>query len=541
MARTRRRHRFLLTLATTGVLAACSNDPGVSTRGAVVSGGARAPATTATTDPTRTAPTDTGPGGTRPDFTLTPLTLPSTSSTQSASVSDPSVPDPATPDTSEVDRASAGDSLFPELGNRDVDVTDYLVGISYRPERTVDPLVGQTVINLTATATVDQLVFDAVGLDIEIVRVDGIEVEFFTDLDEVMIDWPLATGDAASVQLTYLAEPRRGAGGFADVGWFATAGGAYVLNQPDGLRTWMPADDHPADKASWRFELTVPDGLTAIANGEQLPPIDDGLDTTWVWEQREPMSTYLVQVLVGDYVVIDGGMAGTVPLVHVTEAGDEERMQPYLDATAPQLEYFESVFGPYPLDRYGLAFTESVPGLAMETQGRSLFSTDDFAPSASGEIGYFEDLLLSHELAHQWFGNPVTPADGGDLWLGESFATYGQWLWFDHVGRRPISESALAGLIMRQQGGESTGVPTVANMFGVERYDGGAAVLHALRLEIGDGAFFTVLQRWVAEHRGTTQTTAQFIALSEEVAVRSLTAFYDTWLFAETLPAVYPS
>ena len=83
----------------------------------------------------------------------------------------------------------------------------------------------------------------------------------------------------------------------------------------------MPADDHPADKASWRFELTVPDGLTAIANGEQLPSIDDGPDTTWVWEQRDPMSTYLVQVLVGDYVVIDGGMAGTVPLVHVDPGG----------------------------------------------------------------------------------------------------------------------------------------------------------------------------------------------------------------------------
>ncbi len=120
-------------------------------------------------------------------------------------------------------------------------------------------------------------------------------------------------------------------------------------------------------------------------------------------------------------------------------ADDVERMQPYFDLTDDQIAFFEPLFGPYPLDQYGLAFTESPPGLAMETQGRSLFSRDDFP---AGEPGFVQHLLLSHELAHQWFGDAVTPGEWSDLWLNESFATYAQWLWLDHVGFTVLEREA---------------------------------------------------------------------------------------------------
>ena len=85
-------------------------------------------------------------------------------------------------------------------------------------------------------------------------------------------------------------------------------------------------------------------------------------------------------------------------------------MQPFFDLTDDQIAFFEPLFGPYPLDQYGLAFTESPPGLAMETQGRSLFSRDDF-PRGVGRFP--QHLFLAHELAHQWFGDAVTPARVG--------------------------------------------------------------------------------------------------------------------------------
>ena len=121
-----------------------------------------------------------------------------------------------------------------------------------------------------------------------------------------------------------------------------------------------------------------------MANGELLEQRAGPEGDTWVWEQREPMATYLVQMLTGDYEVLDHGVVGTVPIVDVALADDVEQMAPYFDLTDDQMAYFEPLFGPYPLDRYGLAFTDSFSGLAMETQGRSLFSRDDFPGGSPG-------------------------------------------------------------------------------------------------------------------------------------------------------------
>ena len=106
-------------------------------------------------------------------------------------------------------------------------------------------------------------------------------------------------------------------------------------------------------------------------------------------------------------------------------------------------------------------------------------------------------------------------------------------MWLDHVGLVPLETLAQRTLMLRQDFVESTAEPTIGNLFGFERYDGGAVVLHTLRQEIGDEAFFTLLQRWVAENDGTSKRTADFTALAAEVAGRDLIAFFDTWLFAE--------
>jgi aminopeptidase N len=224
-------------------------------------------------------------------------------------------------------------------------------------------------------------------------------------------------------------------------------------------------------------------------------------------------------------------------LTNVAFSDDVSRMQPYFNETAGQIEFFEPFFGPYPLDLYGLAFVDSVSGLAMEHQGRSLFARDDFP---GGEPDPIAQLLLAHELAHQWFGNAVTPADWSDLWLNESFATYAQWMWLEHEGLTTVEREARANLRQRQTPTEPTGEPSRGNLFGYERYDGGAVVVHALRGELGEEAFFTLLQRWVAENNGTSRTTADFIALAEQVAGRSLTEFFDAWLYSPSVPPAYP-
>jgi aminopeptidase N len=301
----------------------------------------------------------------------------------------------------------------------------------------------------------------------------------------------------------------------------------------------MPANDHPSDKATFTFAVTVPAGLTAVANGDLVSTTTTGATTTWTWRQDEPMSTYLVLLLTGDYELVEADGPDGIELVSAVLRDDRTLMQPFLDTIDDQLEFFESWFGPYPLDGYGLAITDSAGGLAMETQGRSLFSRDDFR---GGELGYLQELLLAHELAHQWFGNAVSPARWQDIWLNESFATYAHWMWLDEVGYTTVQDEAEGALSLRSMvGGSPTGAPGADDLFSFNSYEGGAVVLHALRAVIGDDDFFDLLRGWVADNDGEACTTDEFIALAEEVSGQDLGTFFADWLFSAQLPSTFPA
>ncbi len=432
---------------------------------------------------------------------------------------------------------SAGDPLFPELGSSDVDVLTYDVRLDIGDAE----IRGDVVVEAAVPLEVSQLALDAVGLTVSSVTVDG-EAAVFEQLDaELLIELPIGRAERVTAVVEYSASPRPIRSSDLSAGWFDVPGGSYVLNEPDGARTWLPSNDHPSDKALWRFQLGVPAGTVAVANGE-LEQRGDGT-RPWVWSQTQPMSTYLVQLIVGDYVLVEDEPyvsvdGDEIELLHVAPPDLVDRFQPYFDLTGVQLDFFEEWFGPYPLDRYGLAFVSGFPpGLAMETQGRSMFGPDNFG---GGEPGFGQHLLLAHEIAHQWFGNAVSPAEWDDIWLNESFASYAQWMWLDEVGQASVDDLAGASLRGRQGGGAATGLPTASTMFGFESYDGGAVVLHALRATIGDDAFFELLQRWAAVNVGTSRSTADFIDLAEMVTGTDLTVFFDDWLFATDLPDEFP-
>jgi aminopeptidase N len=503
----------LLAVAAAVVLAACTSN-GVSTGSAVV--------------PTTTTTAEAPPSTEAPATSAAP---PPTSAAQS-SAAPPSTAagDPSQPSL------GVGDRLYPELGSADLDVQSYLVQLRYD--------AGSTRLDATVTVTttvdrpLDVLALDARQLTVDGVSVDGATAAFQQADSELLVDAPTTVqpGRPVAVAVTYHDDQHGAIGDELGAGWYPTPGGSYVLDEPDGARNWLPSNDTPSDKATWRFEITVPDGLTGVANGRLVEQRPAPGGSTWVWDEPAPMATYQVQVLTGDYQVLAGGTVGNTTLTNVALRDDVGRMQTYFGRTAEQLAYFEGLFGPYPFASYGLAFLDSRSGLAMETLSRSQFSRDDFP----GQQSERTEMFQSHELAHQWFGDAVTPRTWDDLWLNESFATYGQWLWLDHVGLIDLEQTAATVLAGRQGPSEPTGVPSRQNLFGFERYDGGAVVLHALRKEVGDDAFFRILRRWAADNAGTSRTTADFIALSNEVAGRDLTAFFQAWLYAPSLPPTFP-
>jgi aminopeptidase N len=434
-----------------------------------------------------------------------------------------------------------GDELYPALGSSDIDVVAYDVALTYDPA--TDRLAGAVSIEMELLVDADTVPLDAAGLAIQKASVDGVAARWTTQGDELLIELGGAKARTSRVvvEVVYEAPDRlRSMEAGFPVGWYDTDDGSYALNEPDGASAWLPASDHPSDKATWRFEITVPEGTTAIANGVLLDKIRTGTDVTWVWDEREPMTTYAVLLLTGDYEVVAGeqqreSVAG-VDLLHAVPPSSRAALDVYESVTVDQLEFFVEWFGPYPFDAYGLAITESFPGLAMETQGRSLFSALDF----DGTLGYLQQLLLAHELAHQWFGNAVSPARWTDMWLNEGFATYGEWMWLDEVGLQPLEMAANMALAGQQGATIPVGEPTVEELFGPGVYQGGAMVLHALRLEVGETDFFEILRQWVARYYGRSATSDDFRSLAAEIAGRDLSQFFDAWLSAPDPPDSYP-
>ena len=196
------------------------------------------------------------------------------------------------------------------------------------------------------------------------------------------------------------------------------------------------------------------------------------------------------------------------------------------------VEWFEQFFGPYPFDRYGLAVADSFPGLALEQQTRSLFSRTLFEMFAEPDVQAF----LSHELAHQWFGNSVSPASWQDIWLNEGFATYAEWMWSDMRGDQSLDDAARFGL-------DTPRVTPIdepgEELFSAASYSGGASVLHALRLTVGDDTFFDILRTWAVQNESQSRTTEDFIAHSEQVSGQELDEFFETWLAVDP-PTSYP-
>ena len=457
---------------------------------------------------------------------------------------DPSDTSPASPSTTippgipagAQDDNGIGDALFPSLGNPGIDVEHYTLALDYDPQR--HQISATAHLDLVMTEDRSTFSLDSDGPVVSSVVVDGSPATFVAAQPELLITpgVPLTSGQRVGVDVTYTLspEPIPSAAG-QTVGWFTTPGGSYVLNEPEGAHTWIPCDDHPSDQATFRFELTVPTGLTAVANGALIDHTSTATTETWVWQEDRPMATYLIQLLTGDYELVDGVGPNGLPLVSAVLREDRDTVQSYLDTIDDQIDYFDDFFGPYPLDRYGIAIADSVSGLAMETMGRSQFSRDDFS---TGRLDYVQELLLSHELAHQWFGDAVSPSRWIDVWLNESFATYGEWMWLDHAGVRTMEDSASSGLTGRES--DATATPTAAAMFSFNRYDGGAVVLHALRKTIGDELFFTLMRRWVADNNGSSRTTEDFVALANEVSGQDLTEFFATWLYADVVPTTFP-
>jgi aminopeptidase N len=438
-----------------------------------------------------------------------------------------------------------GDPDFPKDGNGGYDVAHYDLDIAYDPAS--DRLDGDAEIHATATQSLCSLNLDLVGLEVGRVEVDGRRAEWSRSGQELTITpkRPLREGKRFEVEVDYGGVPEEFVLPGTDIrtGFMTTDDGASVVGQPEVAAAWYPVNDHPIDKASYAFDVRVPDGYEVAANGF-LRDVDRHRGwTRWTWDAREPMASYLATIDIGfwdfDRYRTDEGLPIYDAVDSSLTGGLREQIDSSLARQDEILDLLSNAFGPYPFSTAG-AIVEGQDDLrfALETQTRPVYSKlfwlDDQGNPVNG------DSVVVHELAHQWFGDDVALARWQDIWLNEGFATYAEWLWEEHEGRGTPQETfkATYDAIPADNAFWATviGDPGVELLFDNAVYVRGAMTLQALRLAVGDDDFWAIVRAWAQRKSGGNGTTPEFIALAEEIAGQDLDAVFDTWLFTAGKP-----
>jgi aminopeptidase N len=434
---------------------------------------------------------------------------------------------------STVGASGVGDPFFPDAGNGGYDVQHYDLSVAYTPSSR--QLAGTARITAVATQTLTRFDLDLrKALTVSRVTVNGLPARFTQQGEQELVVspfLPLLRGLPFVVTVAYAGVPVTviDPDGSLD-GWIYTADGVFVASEPQGAASWFPGNDHPSDKATFTTHVTVPDGIEVVGNGRLVSRHATAGLTTFVWDERFPMATYLATVTMGTFQVTQGRTASGIPTYVAVDPAVAARANPVLAKLPDIVEYEQGLLGPYPFETVGAIVDNArFVGYALETQTKPVF---DRAPSES---------TLAHELAHQWFGDSVSLETFPQMWLNEGFATYVQELWTEHAGG-PTTQQDFDQLYATPADDTDFWNPPSGDpgdpslLFTTSVYERGSLALHALRVKIGDAAFFRLLRSWAALHRYGNGTIAQFTGLAQRISHRDLRDFFQVWLFTPGKP-----
>jgi hypothetical protein len=352
------------------------------------------------------------------------------------------------------------------------------------------------------------------------------------DIVAVTLDKTYNQGQLFEVAIQYSGTPvGSGFGSFV----FDTMDGEHAiwsLSEPFGAREWWPCKDIPSDKAdSVDVRVTVPAGLIVASNGNLNSVTNNGATDTYWWQERYPITTYLVSVAIHPYVTFSHwyyhSPTDSMEVQNYVFASHYDGVQANYALTVPMIEAFAGMFGEYPFieEKYGHA--EFTRGGGMEHQTiTSLWGSSEF--------------LIAHELAHQWWGDYITCENFHHIWMNEGFATYSEALWLES---QYGASQYFADMGAKKYFGAGTiYVPEtsdVARIFhGGLSYDKGSWVLHMLRHVVGDAVFFDILQAYYndPDRQYGTVTTEQFRDICESVSGMELDWFFHQWIYEEYYP-----
>ncbi|MER6025210.1 M1 family metallopeptidase [Streptomyces sp. NPDC001851] len=427
--------------------------------------------------------------------------------------------------------AGVRDPYFPKAGNGGYDVGHYDLALDYTPA--TRRLAGTAVITARATQDLSAFGLDLAGLDVESVTVEGRKARFNRAGQKLTVrpHDDLSKGETFRTVVRYSGTPRTLTDpDGSEEGWLPTADGALGLGEPVGSMAWFPGNDHPSDKASYDITVTVPKGFQAVSNGELTDQSTRGGRTAYHWHTAQPMASYVATVAVGHFDITRSTGPHGLPVITAVDPTQAKASEEVLAQLPGIIRWEEINFGPYPFSSTGAVVDR--PGsadYALETQNRPVIPADHLATGT-----------LVHELAHQWYGDAVTPKSWQDMWLNEGFATYAEWLYQEDHGGKSAQQ-----IFTDLYDGDNEAIwayppakpSSAAHISDSPVYQRGAMVLQKIRQKVGDDTFYDIIQGWVAAHRYGNVSTADFTAYVEKKAPhRDFTEIWKDWLYGDRKP-----
>ena len=430
------------------------------------------------------------------------------------------------------------------------DVEHYVLRASF--DRTAKKVLGDTTIRfrpLKAGMTVAD--FDAVGITFTSVTLEpaGTVLKHRSAAGKISVtlDRTYSPTDTISLRFKHSSIPRKGVY-FVDEnvenGRVIHSSQIWTQGEPDEARHWFPSFDFPSDKATTEQYLTAAADEKVVGNGELVEQIKNSDGTvTFHYRMDVPVPTYLISFVIGKYAKVEEKYRD-VPLGYYVYPGTEAIVPVAYKNTKEMMRFFEEVTRvDYPFKKYDQTVVSAFTFGGMENvTATTMADTEIYAATNQLFTAGVEDLV-SHELAHSWFGNLVTCKNWAELWLNEGFATFMEAAFRERMyGRRnymtKILRDAQAFMIddavnRKRNALYNQNAHLVGELFDrpATTYNKGGAILHTLREEIGNEAFWKGVNIYLNRHKLGSVESTDLLKAMEEASGRDLDWFFDQWVY----------
>jgi aminopeptidase N len=405
-------------------------------------------------------------------------------------------------------------------------------------------------------ASLDKIDFDFGEMVVDSVLLSDQPAKFERGPDTLNVLLPAAAkrGARLAVTVSYHGQPKDGLIFAKDRDGNPSATGD---NWPNRVHYWIPSLDHPSAKATVSFNIAAPQRFQVVANGKFVSVTGNAAVSHWKFDEAKAIPAYCMVVAISQGALINATHQA-FPLQYFVSQRDREYAPKGFSPAASALTYFSQTVAPYPYEKLALIVGATRFG-GMENSSAIVFAnnlfdqrqTDANAPAGSNNstsvrfgIPTRMESVVAHEIAHQWFGDSVTESTWADLWLSEGFATYFAGLFIEKYDGEAAFREYMRDAAQRYLNFEKrsrfpihdTETPNLMSLLNANNYEKGAWVLHMLRSQLGDEAFFKGLRDYYNAHKEANATTEDLRAALEKSSGKDLKDFFARWIYGSGHP-----